>query len=902
MPSFRLRRSDGSGSNVGGSHTLIGDDSQIAGDSVAEATGTGDLSSAIRLAGDGSAIATGTGDLATAITLRGDGAADALGTGTLTDYITPTPVQHSWREYEQYLRGPMSGVVYRFGSVKAYRGGNWHTQNIAAFSEPQDNSANDFGIQEGGGFTVDLVTSSDVVVDLAGVGAALRNQECELELVTRFRAVDGTVVQETTHVRRAIVKRSVQKRGVLTLTLKDIDRAALEKVFPFETFTVEDWPELFTDHVGRRVPQGVGTVRVPLTYIKKTGGLFRYAGPKILGAPGALLAVYRGLQEGKGAVVSASEYSVGTLTGAVSPGLAVATVDFVKDQNDFNNRPSVLEADYLLPGSRIPADEIARILALYGIATDAPSFMAARDYDAAAGFAVDCLHGGDANGRTGNAIVEDLCAVARAWLTQTPTGPWAMTQDRPGIPILEVNTAANQFEIDEYGDAEIEKTITVYYGPRLSNTEDFEGKKVEGTTSGSSGELAIKNRYVRYASVADRLRSYHQKRRNSLRTAVASIFAVQMKTADIITVNDTVIFTGKRHFTIDRLSRPADRNRATLREYDGTIHDYTPQALPAGASNVYGPDYTFTPPLAPTGLTIVSQGTSADTDGKVTSYALIRVTPPALNWSRLVIVVTDTTTNEIYQLQPMLVSGNYEVVFSGLRPNRAHNAYALAYNANGIEGISTAPPVTFTSANYTTAPSAPTGVVATQTLSFEVDVAFTKVADVAGAPKVRHYVPFVKIGAAAFTAADPILAPPYTFKVSHGVAYQVKFQTVDMNANPSVDSGVASITPVAKTDDNHVVPQGISGPSIADASINRGRGYTGTGGVSVSVGSNSSQGIDMDVYSFFPNIDHGAAAGYTVMTSAGTKAGAVDQGRFRLRETLAAGAINVSVDWRKFNA
>src|SRR4051812_43377903 len=106
----------------------------------------------------------------------------------------------------------------------------------------------------------------------------------------------------------------------------------------------------------------------------------------------------------------------------------------------------------------------------------------------------------------------------------------------------------------------------------------------------------------------------------------------------------------------------------------------------------------------------VPGGVSIDADGKTTAFVTVRATPPIANWARLMCQVTDTTTNEIYQAQLRLNGGNYEAVVSGLRPNRAHQAVAWAVNSNNVDGA-VAAPVSFTTANYTTAPSAPTGVV-----------------------------------------------------------------------------------------------------------------------------------------------------------------------------------------------
>lgn len=786
----------------------------------------------------------------------------------------------------------------QLGTVESYRGGGWSVPCIAAFSDPADNALGDFGIQEGGGFSVDVAAHADLPVDLVTAAQALRHQTCELELVTKLIGDDGSLLSEITHVRRAVVKRATQKKNVLTLALADVDREALAAVFPFETFAVTDFPELFSEHVGRRVPQGVGTVvRVPLAWVKKTGGAQRWAGPKVVGATGTLLAVYRGDSPGRGALVASSEYLPGTLAAAVS-GFTVHTVDFPAEQSDFQGRPYVLEADYLLPGSRQPTDEVQRLLALYGVATEATSFVGAAAYDAAAGFAIDALYGGD-QGRTGNAIVEDLLRVARAWLTQTATGAWAIVQDRPAIPVMAYDATIDQVDVEEYGDDEVPKSVTVEYRPRRAGVEDFEGKLPARTTGGSSGELAIKNPYIRDHTVADMLGCYHAKRLATLRRAAANAHCVQLDAGDMITIDREIAWGGtKKRFLIEGVSRPADANRFALREYDADVYVYTAGTLPTGATNVYGPDYSFTMPAAPTALTVVSQGTSVDNDGKVTAYALIRATPPSVNWSRLMVQVTDTTTNEIYQAQLLLNAGNYEATVSGLRPNRAHQVVTWAVNANNIDGA-IASPVAFTSANYTGSPAAPTGLAVAQGTGKALRVSCT-------APSVAGFselVWFRKVGAGSYAEYR---RGKVNFlideNVSYGSTYYYKAQVVVQPGNASADSAEVSITPSTNIDDSQIVPLGVSGASIANGSINQGRGYTGTGSGSISLNAAPNRGqLSMDVYTFYPGIDKGGSAAVDVyLVAPASKPGAGDFGVVALRNLDSSTSVTVNIGWRNF--
>lgn len=69
------------------------------------------------------------------------------------------------RKYHVFVRGPVGLDTHAFssGTEDDYRGGVRHLPLLADFPAPQDNQADDFGIQAGGGFTVEI---ADEVGDL----------------------------------------------------------------------------------------------------------------------------------------------------------------------------------------------------------------------------------------------------------------------------------------------------------------------------------------------------------------------------------------------------------------------------------------------------------------------------------------------------------------------------------------------------------------------------------------------------------------------------------------------------------------------------------------------------------------------------------------------------------------
>lgn len=775
------------------------------------------------------------------------------------------------------------------------------------------------------------------------ISNTLRSQVCELELVSRLYQPSGSSA-EVTVTRRAVCKRATRKGNTTVLTFVDIDRSALDKVFPFETFTVADFPNLHPDQVGWRVPQGVGTVtKVPMAWVNTTATEWIYAGPKVIGSAGTVLAVYRGSQPGQGALVDPSEYVVGTVTGASAGELL--SITFAREQIDFQGRPYVIEIDASLPGSRLPTTEASRVLALYGITADTASFAAAAAYDTTAGFAIDAIYGDKDRGRTGMAILEDLLAAARCWLSPTSTGAWAVVQDSPKSATAEFDTRTDLAAIEEYGDGDVPKLVSIDYRPRTSGMEDYSAHLERATVATTgSGEMRLRNPYIRDHTVADKLISYWQKRLNTLREASGFIHAVQLANGEAIAVNDPSWGSAKT-FIITGINRPADRNTVKLREYDASIYSYTAGTLPSDATAAYAPDVSYTPPAVPTGLTVVSQGASVATDGTMTSFALIRATPPAANWKRLMAQATNSVTGEIYQAQLLLNGANYEARITGMRPNVAHTVIAWAVNANNVDGIATAsvgfttttfstapaaptslqkvsggttadangvvrayaliravPPadytrklmaqvrdtttnaiqqaqlllnasnyearfdgllcnraheviawgvnfdnvdggvtaaVAFTSDNYSTAPGVPASIAVAQRSPRQLRVAWASVSPTSGGPAIKHYKLERQVGSGSNPWDERALVRSTDFvddDVDIGTSYNYRVSTVDALDNVSgVRTAGAAVTPARIIDDSLIDDQGVSGPSIADASINQTRTYSGTGSGSLVV-------------------------------------------------------------------
>jgi hypothetical protein len=337
------------------------------------------------------------------------------------------------------------GVALSLRHGRGYRGGAWHTATSLNSASREDAVTNDFGVLDAGGFTVELVSNA------SRRSASTRSaRRCDTRYASSSSSpfyddkLPPTLLQETTHVRQAVVKRAVQKMNTLVLELADVDRSALEKV-SFRDLHRRGLARDLLRTMGRRVPQGVGTVlRVPLTWVKKTGGLHKFAGPKVLGTPGALLAVYRGDSAGPRRGRAGSRVLGGNVGGHRHAG-AVRGDRGIRAGADRFQRPALRPRGGLSPAGQPPRRGAqANPGALRDHGRCSIPFAEAAAYDNANGFLVDCLHGGDTDGRTGVSIVEDLlfdrALVAHADRTQA-------VGDHPGparLPALALSTGADQ--------------------------------------------------------------------------------------------------------------------------------------------------------------------------------------------------------------------------------------------------------------------------------------------------------------------------------------------------------------------------------------------------------------------------------------------------------------------------
>lgn len=713
--------------------------------------------------------------------------------------------------------GDPATVTLAFGTEAAWRDGIQHEAGLAIFPETSD-AASDTGIQAGGSFKAEIVAGN--IAD----PRTILGKVFELSLVSQVSEA-GIVVREIIESRRAKVAKAQLSRNILSLDFVDVTDLTLDALHPSETYTVADYAGLFEGHVGKVINDGVGLLRrVPMVWIKKAGGDFRHAiCKKRTGYTYAVQAIYRGDNAGDiGAVVPAAEYTQGVSTGAVSA-LDVVDVGFTNEQLNFSNQPYSLSADILVSkgagvtDASLASEEIKYLLNSKGLTADAASFATAATYGdtnkmrVAAGYIKPTKL---------RAILTDLAFVARAMLTRGASGRFAILQDRPGAAAgtwLEESDSIN-IEPVQYSDKPAK--VILSYRPARSGTEEYLATPAQRLPAGSRPDIEYHCPYISDHETADRTVDYYSKRDSVGQSVSASIHGVQLDPRELITITGSGAWTGDLTWRITEVRRPADRNDLTLELYDAAIHTYVAAALPAGATNVYTPDYSETAPLAPTTLAVISNVTAIDDSGKAFTAVNFSAAPPALNWAGLYARFKNNVTNELSPVfQLALDTGVYKTTVGHLQPNTSHTLQVWARNSAELDGAVAT--LAVNTVAYTGAPPTPTLSLATQPVGnvivFGVD-----------APSYPHHAAVVwelqTAGGGFVVQAGESGVQLRITSVSYGTLYQARAKFKDLSGNVSTAySGVANLTPAASISDSHITPLGVGTGSLAGLGVTNGK-------------------------------------------------------------------------------
>lgn len=601
--------------------------------------------------------------------------------------------------HQTYARWTVDGVAHAVATTDAYRGG---VQYEAALAE--DAPLGERWIEEvarGGSISLRVVDRPDLAEPLLAEDftplltetgdpllteyapfaslrlAAVDGLQVAVEVVTAVEYDDDTSAEFTRS--QTLTTTALSKSpGSLRLTLTDLEETKLNTLYPTRTYQTSDWPLLLTSDAGRAVPNVRGiALKLPCVLIS-TVAPYRYI---VAEGTVTVLTVYRGKGSEPGRVVPSSEYTTGT----ASIPWPHTWVEFTAEQRDFDGSLFAISADVQTTAAGINvATEIGTLLAAAGVTVNAGSLAAAETFATAQGLLVDLDHGRDGQ-RTVRAIVEDLLWVLRATLGRNSAGAYTLTVDGTGSAVAAFDEdAGDDIEVIEVTQPSRPQSVAIEYRPSPRSPQELQhvhARSVAGGVVAAQRPRAL--RYVRRHETADRCADYRAKRAALSAELRARIYRRTLAVGDVITVASNAFDLYGEAWRVWEVRHIVGGVEISALPYDASLASYSAGTLPADAVNDYQPDYSQTPPLAPTSLRITSGGT----DAVLGAYVAVDALPPAVNWATVWFVLEHNTTGELIIQPGQSVGGGREgLVLSGMRAGEIYKLSAYAANSFGLRG------------------------------------------------------------------------------------------------------------------------------------------------------------------------------------------------------------------------
>ena len=377
---------------------------------------------------------------------------------------------------------------------------------------------------------------------------------------------------------------------------------------------------------------------------------------------------------------------------ATSSNLTLLMIRFVREQVDFSGQPYAITADVRGVVSRNVVDEIDRLLYVIGATADSSSFTTARSYATTHEMLVDVDHGadGEVGQRRARAILDDLLLIARGTLSVNSSGHYVLTQDRTAS----VTDTLVEDEGDLVAVAMFERpakpaSVGIRYAP---NPRDPSTLTYVATRAVTGGQLAAESptdvRYLSNPTAADRLLCYRALRTQYNARLRFRRIGAALTLGQVVTITSAANYVGARSWFIAGVSQVPGGVECEAWEYDAAVHTYSAGTIPTGATVEYQPDYSQTPPAAPTGMAITAGSVATAGDGTMTARVTVKATPPSVNWSELWFAAIHNTTGEIAGnvLAASIGGGEYGTTLTGLRPGEVYKLQSWAVNATNVSG------------------------------------------------------------------------------------------------------------------------------------------------------------------------------------------------------------------------
>lgn len=631
---------------------------------------------------------------------------------------------------------------------------------------------------------------------------AVDGLEVLVETITTVVWVDGTE-QEFVEAKTLTCTGREVRPGIVTLLLTDIEDQRLNALYPPETYTADAFPGLSPLDEGRAMPSIVGIAeKVPMARITNASPWQYLAAKRCVPASVAsvvLPTLYRGS--------SPSDARV-TIPDGNAPSGAYAGRYFTAEQRDFSGAEYRLYAD--ISTAVFTAPQIIRqLLTDAGVTVDAASFTACETWAASNALFIDCDFGAWGQ-RTTRAILEDLLYVSRAALDRRDDGSYAIVYDGPATGWSDYDEdAGDPVELLSLTEPSAPAKVGIRYRP---SPRDPSGalqfsilRDVPGGTQGD--ERPRECRYVRRHEVADKTAWYYAQRAAHAQRLRLRVYRTVHSLGDTLRITSAAWGLSQSQWRVRRVTRIVGGVELECERYSDDLVTYVPGPLPGDPGADYTPDYSNTPPAAPTSLRITAGATALAGDGATTARVTVDALPPAVNWDRLMFSAVHNVTGEIPGILrgESIGGGRHGIVLTGLRPGEVYKLLCWAENAFNVQGVvqgtfnataigGGASTTTFTAPGYATLPPDVPSISAAQGSARLLQVSWAAVTTA----NLREYVLERQVASGAWSEVWRGQARAYTDRaVSYGQTYTYRVRARDTWGNLS--AGYTTTSPISLT-------------------------------------------------------------------------------------------------------
>lgn len=764
--------------------------------------------------------------------------------------------------HHTFARFTLAGVAHAIGTTDAVRAGVEHVACLGADAELGEQWVEE--VARGGRIALRVLNRADLSQPLlaedftpllteAGdplltefgpfTGLALSGVDglsVTVESVTGVIYDDGTSAEFARTQTLTCVARERQA-GSVTLTLVDIEDERLNTLYPPRLLSPTDFPDLSSADAGRTVPRVFGTaLKMQAALVKAGPAEWDYLFDEFSSANA--LTVYRGKSAADARIVPPAEYTVHT--GPIP--FAHQLIRFTTEQRDFDGSLFQIFVDVEESPSDWNAGSVLQdVVTVAGATFNAASLAAFSTFCSNEFIHISCDFGRDGQ-RTCRSIIEDLLYLGRATMTRNAAGEYAITTDGSGASTMSLDEdAGDDIEVLAVSEPVKPTSVGVVYRPSPRDPNALQFTLTRAVPGGSlSAERPRELRYLRTHSRADRTVCYRAARAALAQRLRARVYRRTLSIGDVITVTSAAFGVHDTQWRVRDLKHIVGGLEIEATPYDASLTTYTAGTLPADAVDAYQPDYSNTPPLAPTGFRITATASALQGDGTLVARVTADTIPPTVNWESLWIAAIHNTTSEVTLGRADDVgAGRYGLTLTGLRPGEVYQLKAYAVNAFGVQGVvqgtfdATAiggggAVTTFTTAGYATLPADVASITGAQGTGKLVNVTWPAVSTA----NLREYVLERRIGAGSYSEVWRGQALSYVDRdVAYGSTYNYRVKARDTYGNLSTNWATSANVSLS----TGTVLGGTSGNDIGSSTVST-NNRTSVSTVSISTGSSSS--------------------------------------------------------------